>query len=197
MRLTVGSCPHQPYEGSQQAPRGGYHPVLDGHHRPTSGTQPTGYLRRTAVPRSVEADPRLPGRGSVQALPDLVVTVNVIVVYDTAAERNPRILGLCRRYLHHVQRSVFEGSLSAAQLQRFQHEVRSVIVDSYVPVLISPTRVRNNTCSGSSASGSAGVLISPTRVRNMCTWSVCGLDPVVLISPTRVRNEISPLPLFV
>ncbi|HYS38673.1 MAG TPA: CRISPR-associated endonuclease Cas2 [Pseudonocardiaceae bacterium] len=64
------------------------------------------------------------------------MTVNVIVVYDTAAERNPRILGLCRRYLHHVQRSVFEGSLSAAQLQRFQHEVRSVIVDSYDHVLI-------------------------------------------------------------
>src|SRR6266700_251903 len=38
MRLTVGSCPHQPYEGSQQAPRGGYHPGLDGHHRLTSGT---------------------------------------------------------------------------------------------------------------------------------------------------------------
>ncbi len=62
--------------------------------------------------------------------------MKVIVVYDTAAERNPRILALCRRYLHHVQRSVFEGSLSTAQLQRFQHEVRSVIVDSYDHVIV-------------------------------------------------------------
>jgi CRISPR-associated protein Cas2 len=62
--------------------------------------------------------------------------VKIIVVYDTAAERNPRILGLCRRYLHHVQRSVFEGNLSPAQLQRFQHEVRSVIEDSYDHVIV-------------------------------------------------------------
>ena len=62
--------------------------------------------------------------------------MKVIVVYDTAAERNPLILGLCRRYLHHVQRSVFEGSLSEAQLQRFQHEVRRTIVESYDHVIV-------------------------------------------------------------
>ncbi|MFB6761060.1 CRISPR-associated endonuclease Cas2, partial [Streptomyces noursei] len=32
--------------------------------------------------------------------------MHVIVVYDTAAKRNPRILRTCRKYLHHVQRSV-------------------------------------------------------------------------------------------
>src|SRR5258708_18827776 len=35
-----------------------------------------------------------------------------------AAARNPRILRTCRTYLHHVQRSVFEGQLSDAQLRR-------------------------------------------------------------------------------
>lgn len=62
--------------------------------------------------------------------------MKVIVVYDTAAQRNPQILSLCRRYLHHVQRSVFEGSLSAAQLQRFEHQVRATIVDSYDHVIV-------------------------------------------------------------
>lgn len=62
--------------------------------------------------------------------------MKVIVVYDTAAERNPQILRLCRRYMHHVQRSVFEGNLSPAQLQRFQHAVRTVIESSYDHVII-------------------------------------------------------------
>jgi len=41
----------------------------------------------------------------------------VVVVYDTAAERNPKILRTCRKYLHHVQRSVFEGQLTEARLR--------------------------------------------------------------------------------
>jgi len=39
----------------------------------------------------------------------------VVLVYDTAVERNPAALRTCRQYLHWVQRSVFEGELSAAQ----------------------------------------------------------------------------------
>jgi CRISPR-associated protein Cas2 len=41
--------------------------------------------------------------------------VFVVLVYDTAAERNPAVLHICRKYLHWVQRSVFQGELSAAQ----------------------------------------------------------------------------------
>lgn len=59
-----------------------------------------------------------------------------IVVYDTAAERNPAILRTCRRYLHHVQRSVFEGELSAAQLKRFRAAVESEIDRTYDSVLV-------------------------------------------------------------
>jgi CRISPR-associated protein Cas2 len=62
--------------------------------------------------------------------------VHVIVVYDTAAERNPKILKLCRRYLHHVQLSVFEGELSTAQFQRFQHQVKQTIDEDCDHVLI-------------------------------------------------------------
>ncbi|WP_245690917.1 CRISPR-associated endonuclease Cas2 [Sinosporangium album] len=58
------------------------------------------------------------------------------MVYDTLAKRNAQILRLCRQYLHHVQRSVFEGPLSAAQLRRFQHKVESVIDPGYDSVLV-------------------------------------------------------------
>ncbi|UQA90751.1 CRISPR-associated endonuclease Cas2 [Streptomyces halobius] len=60
----------------------------------------------------------------------------VVVVYDTAAERNPKILRICRKYLHHVQRSVFEGNLTDGQLRRFQAAVESVLDLSYDNVLV-------------------------------------------------------------
>lgn len=60
----------------------------------------------------------------------------VIVVYDTAVERNARILRTCRKYLHHVQRSVFEGNLSEAQIHRFRAEVQQVINVDYDHVLV-------------------------------------------------------------
>lgn len=60
----------------------------------------------------------------------------VIVVYDTAVKRNPQILRTCRQYLHHVQRSVFEGELSAAQVKRFRAAVEEVIDAGYDSVLV-------------------------------------------------------------
>lgn len=60
----------------------------------------------------------------------------VIVVYDTAVERNPKILRICRQYLHHVQRSVFEGELSAGQLRRLRSAVEGVIDSTYDHVLM-------------------------------------------------------------
>jgi CRISPR-associated protein Cas2 len=62
--------------------------------------------------------------------------VYIIVVYDTLAERNPKILRTCRQYLHHVQRSVFEGEVSAAQLKRFQAAVEASIDKAYDSVLV-------------------------------------------------------------
>jgi CRISPR-associated protein Cas2 len=62
--------------------------------------------------------------------------VYIIVVYDTAVERNPKILRTCRQYLHHVQRSVFEGDLSQAQLKRFHAAIRAIIEPGYDSVLV-------------------------------------------------------------
>jgi CRISPR-associated protein Cas2 len=60
----------------------------------------------------------------------------IIVVYDTLAERNPKILRTCRQYLHHVQNSVFEGDVSAAQLKRFKAAIAGVIDTGYDSVLV-------------------------------------------------------------
>ncbi|GAA1245022.1 CRISPR-associated endonuclease Cas2 [Kitasatospora nipponensis] len=60
----------------------------------------------------------------------------VVVVYDTAAERNPKILRTCRKYLHHVQRSVFEGHLSEGQLRHFQAAVENALDLTYDNVLV-------------------------------------------------------------
>jgi CRISPR associated protein Cas2 len=51
----------------------------------------------------------------------------VILVYDTLAERNPVVLKTCRQYLHWVQRSVFQGELSAGQYRLLTTTLRAQI----------------------------------------------------------------------
>lgn len=60
----------------------------------------------------------------------------VVVVYDTLAVRNPKILRTCWQYLHRVQNSVFEGALSPAQLRRFRTAVELIIDPGYDIVLV-------------------------------------------------------------
>jgi len=60
----------------------------------------------------------------------------VLLVYDTLSERNPKILKTCRRYLHWVQRSVFQGELSAAQHRALVESIKKQIDPSYDSVLI-------------------------------------------------------------
>ncbi len=51
----------------------------------------------------------------------------VILVYDVEQERDPKILKTLRKYLKWVQRSVFEGELSKAQLASLKAEIRSFL----------------------------------------------------------------------
>ncbi|WP_250290729.1 CRISPR-associated endonuclease Cas2 [Frankia sp. CiP1_Cm_nod1] len=64
----------------------------------------------------------------------------VVLVYDTAAERNPLVLKTCRRYLHWVQRSVFEGELSAAQYRALLAALRTSLDLGYDSIRIYRTR---------------------------------------------------------
>ena len=60
----------------------------------------------------------------------------VIVTYDAAAKRTARLLKICRRYLLHTQRSVFEGEISEAQLERMKREIKKQIVPGHDSVQI-------------------------------------------------------------
>jgi CRISPR-associated protein Cas2 len=64
----------------------------------------------------------------------------VILVYDTLAERNPGVLHTCRRYLHWVQRSVFQGELSQAQYRLLTTALRSQIDPGYDSIRIYAAR---------------------------------------------------------
>ncbi|MBA8825327.1 CRISPR-associated protein Cas2 [Saccharopolyspora lacisalsi] len=64
------------------------------------------------------------------------MSVYTILVYDTLSERNAGVLRTCRKYLHHMQRSVFEGDLSSAQLVRLRADIGAHIDASYDHVLV-------------------------------------------------------------
>lgn len=64
----------------------------------------------------------------------------VILVYDTLAERNPGVLKTCRQYLHWIQRSVFEGELSAAQYRSLTRELSGQLDTSYDSIQIYTAR---------------------------------------------------------
>ena len=55
-------------------------------------------------------------------------TMYYIVVYDIASPRRlPKILKTCRKYLHWVQRSVFEGELTKSQILALKGELKKII----------------------------------------------------------------------
>jgi CRISPR-associated protein Cas2 len=53
----------------------------------------------------------------------------VIAIYDVASERTGKMLKLCRRYLHWVQNSVFEGELSEVKLKELILEAKKIMVE--------------------------------------------------------------------
>jgi len=59
--------------------------------------------------------------------------VKVIMVYDISLlhredqRRLLKVLKIARKYLHHVQRSVFEGELTESKLKRLEAELLSVV----------------------------------------------------------------------
>lgn len=51
----------------------------------------------------------------------------VILVYDISEKRVAKMLKLCRRYLHWIQNSVFEGEITEVQLKELLHEARQLM----------------------------------------------------------------------
>ncbi|MBK9336377.1 MAG: CRISPR-associated endonuclease Cas2 [Lewinellaceae bacterium] len=51
----------------------------------------------------------------------------VILVYDVGEKRVGKMLKLCRRYLHWIQNSVFEGEITEVRLRELQHHARQLM----------------------------------------------------------------------
>lgn len=61
--------------------------------------------------------------------------MHIIAVYDMGERRVAKMLKLCRRYLHWIQNSVFEGELTAVQLKELIHEAKKIMdlsTDSFI-----------------------------------------------------------------
>ncbi|MBX0296798.1 CRISPR-associated endonuclease Cas2 [Haloarcula nitratireducens] len=55
--------------------------------------------------------------------------VYAIIVYDVQADRTPKFLKYLRRYLTHVQNSVFEGELTEGTLVEVKETLQSMLQD--------------------------------------------------------------------
>lgn len=71
----------------------------------------------------------------------------IVLVYDVSQEdhgtkRWSKIFKTCKRYLTHIQNSVFEGEISRAQLASLQQEL-SISIRSWI-LLFSSNHVRKN-----------------------------------------------------
>ena len=51
----------------------------------------------------------------------------VILYYDVGEKRCAKMLKTCRKYLQWVQNSVFEGEISAANLEKLSYEIGEII----------------------------------------------------------------------
>ena len=64
-----------------------------------------------------------------------------ILTYDiTSPKRLPKALKTCRKYLHWVQNSVFEGELTSTQMDRLIKEIRRIIKKEEDSVIIYKAR---------------------------------------------------------
>ncbi|MEG2869291.1 MAG: CRISPR-associated endonuclease Cas2 [Terrisporobacter sp.] len=69
----------------------------------------------------------------------------VILVYDIKSdEGGQKILSktfkICKRYLSHIQNSVFEGELSNSQLVKLEYEIKDIIRPSKDSIIIFKSR---------------------------------------------------------
>ena len=69
----------------------------------------------------------------------------VVLVYDVSQEENgarrwSRIFKICKKYLTHIQNSVFEGELSKAQFAQLQKELNEYINKELDSVIIFKSR---------------------------------------------------------
>ncbi|HEK86770.1 MAG: CRISPR-associated endonuclease Cas2 [Candidatus Saccharicenans sp.] len=62
--------------------------------------------------------------------------MKLILVYDINEVRVQKILKICRKYLHRVQNSVFEGEITEAKLEKLKMEIKKIIREDEDSVII-------------------------------------------------------------
>ena len=51
----------------------------------------------------------------------------IVLSYDINQKRVAKVMKICRKYLIHVQKSVFEGSITEAKLEKLKNELVKII----------------------------------------------------------------------
>ena len=74
-----------------------------------------------------------------------MIRLYVVLVYDIKTdEGGPKVLNktfkICKRYLNHIQNSVFEGELSNTQILKLKYELESVIRKDIDSIIIFKSR---------------------------------------------------------
>ena len=62
--------------------------------------------------------------------------MRVILVYDINVKRVSKVLKTCRKYLHWVQNSVFEGEITEAKLEKLKKELKEIINEEEDSIII-------------------------------------------------------------
>ena len=60
----------------------------------------------------------------------------VILVYDFGEKRVGKMLKLCRKYLHWIQNSVFEGEISEVKLKELLHVAHGFMEDDEDSIIL-------------------------------------------------------------
>jgi CRISPR-associated protein Cas2 len=64
----------------------------------------------------------------------------VILVYDVGEKRVGKMLKLCRKYLHWIQNSVFEGEITEVKLKELTHAAKRIMDEDIDSIIIFKSR---------------------------------------------------------
>lgn len=64
----------------------------------------------------------------------------IIAVYDVDQKRCGKMLKLCRKYLHHIQNSVFEGEITEGKLEEMRLAAKRIMKDDGDSLIIFKSR---------------------------------------------------------